>query len=51
MKEAILQVWKTVPSLTPDDVLRCIDDITTRLHDEAAEDLTSFLFDESFATS
>ena len=34
--------------LDADDVSRCIDDITTRVHDEAAKDLDSFLFDETF---
>jgi len=47
-KEAVYQLGKMEPSLTPDDVNRCIDDITSKIHEQAAKDLDSFLFDEKF---
>ena len=48
VKESIYQLGKSETSLTPDDVNRCIDDITTRVHDHAAQDLNAFLFEEQF---
>ena len=48
IKEAIYELVKTETSPTADDVNRCIDEITTKIHDEAAKDLNSFLFDEEF---
>lgn len=43
-REAIYQLGKTNTTLSPDDVIRQLDDVTTRVHDQAAKDLTSFLF-------
>lgn len=43
-REAIYQLGKTSATLSPDDVIRQLDDVTTRVHDQAAKDLTSFLF-------
>ena len=51
IKEAIYQLVKIETSPSADDVNRCIDDITTRIHDEAAKDLNSFLFDEDFGAN
>lgn len=51
VKESIYQLARTDTSLSADDVNRCIDDITTRIHDEAAKDLGSFLFEEQFGVS
>jgi hypothetical protein len=48
VKEAVYQLGKIETSLTPDDVNRCIDDITTKVHDQAASDLNAFLFEEAF---
>ncbi|MFO8006439.1 MAG: hypothetical protein R6V05_01745 [Candidatus Brocadiia bacterium] len=48
VKEAIYQLGKVETSLSPDDVNRCIDDVVTRIHDQAAQDLKSFLFEEQF---
>ena len=45
-KEAIWQLGKQETSLTPDDVIRRLDDVQTRVHDQAAKDLMSFLFSE-----
>jgi hypothetical protein len=36
--------------LTPDDISRKVDDVTTKIHDQAAQDLDGFLFDERFDT-
>lgn len=46
-KEAIYHLGKTNTSLSADDVIRQLDDVTTRVHDQAAKDLTSFLFEET----
>jgi hypothetical protein len=46
-KEAIYQLAKTNTNLSADDVIRQLDDVTTRVHDQAAKDLSSFLFQES----
>ena len=46
-KEAIYQLGKMSASLSADDVIRQLDDVTTRVHDQAAKDLTSFLFQEA----
>ena len=48
LKEAIFQLGRTKPSLTSDDVIFHMDDITKRIHDQAALDLNSFLFEEAF---
>ena len=45
-KEAIWQLGKQETSLTPDDVIRKLDEVQTRVHDQAAKDLMSFLFSE-----
>ena len=50
-KEAIYQLGKTNTSLSPDDVIRQLDDVTTRVHDQAAKDLNSFLFEESLQSA
>ena len=46
-KEAIYQLGKTNTALSADDVIRQLDDVTTRVHDQAAKDLNSFLFEEA----
>jgi len=51
VKEAIYHLGKLETSLTPDDIDRCIDDVTTRIHDHAAKDLNAFLFEEQFGIS
>jgi hypothetical protein len=48
IREGIFQMEKTETSLTPDNVTRKIDDLTTRIHDQAATDLNDFLFEEQF---
>ena len=48
IREGIFQMEKTETSLTPDNVTRKIDDLTTRIHDQAAADLNDFLFEEQF---
>jgi hypothetical protein len=39
---------KTETSLTPDMITAKIDDVVTRVHDQAARDLNAFLFEEAF---
>jgi len=46
-KEGIYQLGKMSTTLSADDVIRQIDDVTTRVHDQAAKDLNSFLFEET----
>ncbi len=46
-KEAVYQLGKMNTTLSADDVIRQLDDVTTRVHDQAAKDLNSFLFQES----
>jgi hypothetical protein len=46
-KEAIYQLGKTSTALSADDVIRQLDDVTTRVHDQATKDLNSFLFEET----
>ena len=46
-KEAIYHLGKTSTALSADDVIRQIDDVTTRVHDQASKDLSSFLFAET----
>ena len=46
-KEAIYQLGKTSTTISADDVIRQLDDVTTRVHDQAAKDLSSFLFSET----
>jgi len=48
IKESIYQLGKLETSLSPEDVDRCIDNVTTRIHDHAATDLNAFLFEEQF---
>lgn len=48
VKEGIFQLGKTETTLDADTVSRAIDDVITRVHDQAAKDLNSFLFEESF---
>jgi hypothetical protein len=48
LKEAIFQLGRVKPSITADDVVFCMDDITKRVHDQAAQDLNAFLFEEVF---
>ena len=48
VKEAIFQLGRVKPSITADDVVFCMDDITKRVHDQAAQDLNAFLFEEVF---
>ncbi len=49
-KEAIWQLGKQETSLSPDDVIRRLDDVQTRVHDQAAKDLVSFLFSEQLGS-
>ena len=46
-REAVYHLGKTNTTLSADDVIRQLDDVTTRVHDQAAKDLGSFLFQES----
>lgn len=46
-KEGIYQLGKMSTTLSADDVIRRIDEVTTRVHDQASKDLNSFLFAES----
>lgn len=46
IKEGIFQLEKTETSITADDVSRKMDELTTLIHDQAANDLNDFLFDE-----
>jgi len=48
LKEAIFLLGRMKPSITADDVVFCMDDITKRVHDQAAQDLDAFLFEEIF---
>ena len=50
LREAIYLLGKEEPTLTPDDISRKVDDVTTKIHDQAAQDLDRFLFDEKFST-
>jgi hypothetical protein len=49
LREAIYLLGKEEPTLTPDDISRKVDDVTTKIHDQAAQDLDHFLFDEKFS--
>ena len=51
LKEAIFQLGRIKPSITSDDVVFCMDDITKRVHDQAAQDLNAFLFEEIFTAN
>ena len=51
LKEAIFQLGRSKPSITADDVVFCMDDITKRVHDQAAQDLNAFLFEEIFTAN
>lgn len=48
IREGIFELEKRETSLSADDVSRKIDDLTTRIHDQAAADLNDFLFEEQF---
>lgn len=48
IREGIFEMKKTETSLTTDNVTRKIDDLTTRIHDQAAAELNDFLFEEQF---
>jgi hypothetical protein len=48
LKEAIYQLGEEKTGLRPEDVDAKIDEITTRIHDQAAKDLDAFLFEERF---
>jgi hypothetical protein len=50
-KEAVYQLGKMTATLSADDVIRQLDDVTTRVHDQAAKDLNSFLFQESLSAT
>jgi hypothetical protein len=51
LKQAIYELGKHDPDLRPYKIDGLIDDVTSRVHDAAAEDLESFLFDESLKGS
>ena len=50
-KEAVFQLGKVSPNISSDDVVRKMDDVVTLVHDAAAKDLNSFLFDEAFGSA
>jgi len=43
LREAIYLLGKEEPTLTPDDISRKVDDVTTKIHRQAAQDLDRFL--------
>lgn len=47
LKQTIHELGKRDPDFTPDKVDGLIDDVTSRVHDAAADDLERFLFEES----
>lgn len=47
LKQTVHELGKRDPEFTPDKVDGLIDDVTSRVHDAAAEDLEQFLFEES----
>ena len=47
LKQAIYELGKHDPEITPDKIDGLIDDVTSRVHDAAAEDLEDFLFGEN----
>lgn len=48
VKEGLFQLGKLETSLDADKVSTHIDDVVTRVHDQAAQDLGAFLFEEAF---
>lgn len=48
VREGIFQLERIDTSLSADTVVRKIDDLTSRIQDQAARDLDSFLFEEQF---
>jgi hypothetical protein len=50
VKESVFQLGKQSTSISADDVARRMDDVLTHVHDAAAKDLNSFLFDEAFGS-
>lgn len=50
LRESIYVLGKEETTLTPDDISRRVDDVTTKIHDQAAQDLDRFLFDENFSS-
>ena len=50
LKESIRELERKQGSLTADLIDTHIDELYTRIHDQAEEDLTGFLFDEKLAT-
>lgn len=48
IREGIFEMEKRETSLSADNVSRKIDDLTTKVHDQAAADLNDFLFEEQF---
>jgi hypothetical protein len=48
VREGIFELEKRETSSSADDVSRKIDDLTNRIHDQAAADLNDFLFEEQF---
>jgi hypothetical protein len=47
LKQTVHELGKRDPEFTPDKVDGLIDDVTSRVHDAAADDLEQFLFEES----
>lgn len=47
LKHAVYELGKKDPQLSPDKIDTLIDDVTSRVHDAAAQDLDGFLFDEN----
>ena len=51
VKQAVHQLGRTDPNLTSDKVDGLLDDVTSRVHDAAAQDLEEFLFHEHLSGS
>lgn len=51
LKQSVFELGKREISMRPDQIDRLLDDVTSKVHDAAAEDLESFLFDESLKGS
>lgn len=51
LKQAIYELAKRDPDMQPYKIDDLIDEVTSRVHDAAAEDLEEFLFDESMKGS
>ena len=50
-KQSIYELGKREPNLSPDKVDTLVDEVTSRVHDAAANDLETFLFEEHLTGS